>query len=198
MFANRYTAFVDACSLVGALKRNLLLSLAEAEFFRLRWSARVLDEVESAIRRIREEKGICTAADDAKGARRAMERAFEDAMVDGYELALAACDASGLPDHGDAHVLAAAIRTDAHVIVTENIRHFPSQLVAGFGMEVRTSSDFIADTIDLDRARAIVAIARMRRRLSRPGISADQLLVKMEAEGMVAAVDLLKSHVQLL
>lgn len=38
MFANRFTALIDACALAGALKRNLLLTLAEAEFFRLRWS----------------------------------------------------------------------------------------------------------------------------------------------------------------
>ncbi len=36
MFANRYTALVDACSLASVMRRNLLLSLAEAEFFRLR------------------------------------------------------------------------------------------------------------------------------------------------------------------
>ncbi|MGN7998022.1 hypothetical protein [Sphingomonas sp. 22176] len=31
MFANRYTAFIDACTLAGTLKRNLLLTLSEAE-----------------------------------------------------------------------------------------------------------------------------------------------------------------------
>ena len=49
MFANRYTAVVDACSLVGTLRRNLLLTLAEAEFFRIRWSEVILDETETAI-----------------------------------------------------------------------------------------------------------------------------------------------------
>ncbi len=49
MFANRYTAFIDACTLAGTLKRNLLLTLAEAEFFRVRWSEQVLDETEAAI-----------------------------------------------------------------------------------------------------------------------------------------------------
>ena len=34
MFANRYTALVDACTLVSAPRRDLLLTLAEAEFFR--------------------------------------------------------------------------------------------------------------------------------------------------------------------
>jgi hypothetical protein len=46
LFANRFTAFVDACTLAGALKRNLLLTLAEAQFFRVRWSAPVLDETQ--------------------------------------------------------------------------------------------------------------------------------------------------------
>lgn len=49
MFANRFTALIDACALAGALKRNLLLTLAEAEFFRLRRSETILDETESAI-----------------------------------------------------------------------------------------------------------------------------------------------------
>ena len=44
MFANRFTAIVDACVLVGVAKRNLLLSLAEAELFRVRWSDEIIDE----------------------------------------------------------------------------------------------------------------------------------------------------------
>jgi hypothetical protein len=36
MFANRYTALIDACVLVSAPRRDLLLTLAEAEFFRVR------------------------------------------------------------------------------------------------------------------------------------------------------------------
>jgi hypothetical protein len=44
-----FTALVDACTHTNTLKRNLLLSLAEAGFFRLRWSGRILDETEAAI-----------------------------------------------------------------------------------------------------------------------------------------------------
>ena len=81
MFANRFTVFVDACSLASALKRNLLLSLAEAEFFRLRWSSKVLDEAEAAIEEILSGKGFADAAGRAERARASMEAAFEDAMV---------------------------------------------------------------------------------------------------------------------
>jgi hypothetical protein len=48
-FANRYTAFIDACVLAGALRRDILLSLAEAEFFRVRWSRPFMDETRGAI-----------------------------------------------------------------------------------------------------------------------------------------------------
>lgn len=85
MFANRFTIIVDACALVPALSRNLLLSLAEAEFFRVRWSARILDETERAIAKQLHDRGSPDSAQRAVRARRAMERAFEDASVSGYE-----------------------------------------------------------------------------------------------------------------
>jgi len=56
LFANRYTVFIDACTLASALKRNLLLTLAEAEFFRVRWSVQVLDETQRAIATILTDK----------------------------------------------------------------------------------------------------------------------------------------------
>ncbi|TAG10696.1 MAG: PIN domain-containing protein, partial [Rhodobacterales bacterium] len=46
---NRYAAIIDACVLGGGLKRNIILSLAEAGLFRPYWSARILDETEKAI-----------------------------------------------------------------------------------------------------------------------------------------------------
>lgn len=85
MFANRFTPFVDACSLAGALKRNLLLSLAEAEFYRIRWSAKVLDETQSAIERMLFKKGEPDPTTLAEKARAAMEDAFEEAIVSDYE-----------------------------------------------------------------------------------------------------------------
>jgi hypothetical protein len=102
VFANRFTAFVDACTLAGALKRNLLLSLAEAEFFRIRWSARVLEETEKAIAKIYEKRGTSQneAAEHGKRARAKMEIAFEDAMVVGYDHLLPL--ATNLPGPDDA------------------------------------------------------------------------------------------------
>jgi len=129
VFANRFTALVDACSLAGALNRNLLLTLAEAAFFRVRWSAPILDETERAIGRILAHKGLPDAPERAIRARKAMESAFEEAMVEDFDTFLCVCN--GLPDRGDAHVLAAALKTKAQTIVTENLRDFPAAAAIG-------------------------------------------------------------------
>jgi hypothetical protein len=193
LFANRYTVFVDACALAGALKRNLLLTLAEAEFFRLRWSAPVLDEVQRAIEGILASKGAEDAAHRAGRARAAMEKAFADAMVDGFDTFLPLCD--GLPDPGDAHVLAAAMKTRAATIVTDNLKDFPGAILAKAGIEPRATDAFIADTIELDPGRAVAAIRRMRERFQRPEKTPDLLLLDMEAAGLVETVDVLRPHV---
>jgi hypothetical protein len=194
LFANRFTAFVDACSLASALKRNLLLSLAEAEFFRLRWSERVLDETEEAINEILAAKGFEDATDRARRARASMEAAFEDAMVLNYDDLIPV--AVGLPDPDDAHVVAAAHKTQAAMIVTENLKHFPEKVLAALNMEAKSADAFIADTIALDPGRAVAAIRRMRERFKRPEKTADALLLDMEAAGLLETVDQLRPHVE--
>ena len=195
MFANRYTAFIDACTLASALRRNLLLTLAEAEFFRVRWSAQVLAETERAIETILTGKDYdsADAKDRAARARRAMETAFEEALVDDYDDLTCACD--GMPDHKDIHVLAAALKTQAATIVTENLKDFPERVLAPLNIEARSADAFIADTIALDTGRAVAAIRTMRLRLKRPEKTAELLLLDMEAAGLTETVDVLRPHV---
>ena len=194
MFANRFTAFVDACSLASALKRNLLLSLAEAEFFRLRWSSRVLDETEAAIEEILNGKGVADAAARAKRARASMEAAFEDAMVTDFDNFLPA--AAHIPDPGDRHVVAAAVKTQAAMLVTENLKDFPADVLYDLNMEAKSADAFIADTIALDKARAVAAIRPMRERFKRPEMTPEELLLVMEAAGLIETVNILTPHVR--
>ena len=114
-------------------------------------------------------------------------------MVEDYEKFLCICD--GLPDANDAHVLAAAIKTQAAVIVTDNLKHFPADLIAPLNVEVRSTDAFLADTIMLDAGRAVAAIRRMRERFRRPEKTADLLFLDMEAAGLTETVDALRAHV---
>lgn len=193
MFANRFTAFIDACSLAGALRRNLLLTLAEAEFYRLRWSAPVLSETEAAIEKMLLAKGAPDAQARAARARQAMETAFEDAMVAGFDELLGV--GALLPDSKDAHVLAAALKTRAAMLVTENLKDFPEAALERLNIEVRSSDAFIADTIALDPGKAVAAIRTMRLRLKKPEKTSEVLLLDMEAMGLVEAADALRPHI---
>jgi hypothetical protein len=192
VLANRFTALIDACVLSGALKRNLLLSLAEADLYRVRWSAQILEEFERAIADILTRKGDGDPAEQAKHQRRRIEEAFPDASVTGHE-ALIDC-MQGMPDPHDRHVVAAALKTRASVIVTENRRDFPLQALQPLDLEVKSADEFIADTISLDVGQAVAAVRQMRERFRRPEITADALLLKMEAQGLTLSVDMLRAH----
>jgi hypothetical protein len=196
LFANRFTALADACSLAGALKRNLLLTLAEADFYRLRWSSKILDETEQAIIEILTKKDATDPKGHAAYARSQMELAFGDATVDDYELFLPSIQ--NLPDPGDAHVVAAALKTRAHVIVTDNLRDFPLDVLKPLGLSAVSTDDFLANTIALNEAAAINVIRKMRESFQRPEMNAKALLLKIEAAELPATANLLKDFVELL
>ena len=175
---DRFTALVDACVLGGALRRNLILSLGEAGLFRLRWSDAILDETERTIAKITEGK-----ADTARQ-RAVMVAAFPEAMVL-HDRAIE--EHLVLPNPGDVHVLAAAIGAKADVIVTDNVKDFPTGALDACRFEAVTADGFIADCLDLDGAAGVGAIRRMRERLRHPQLDADELIRKMEGQGLVHA-----------
>lgn len=67
-YADRLTALIDANVLACAMRRNIILSLAEAGFFRPRWSDRIMDETACAIAK------ITKGGADTNKQRSAMER----------------------------------------------------------------------------------------------------------------------------
>jgi hypothetical protein len=71
--------------------------------------------------------------------------AFPDALVINYEPLI---ETLTLPDSRDRHVLAAAIKTNANIIVTNNLKDFPSDYLNTFGLSAKNADDFITDTID--------------------------------------------------
>jgi hypothetical protein len=97
-----------------------------------------------------------------------------------------------LPDPNDAHVLAAALKTQAATIVTDNLKHFPESFLVPLNIEARSTDDFIADAIALDTGRAVAAIKRMRARFKKPEKTAADLPLDMEAVGLTSTVDILR------
>jgi len=191
VFANRFTATSDACVLAGVLRRNLIPALAQWEFFRVRWSDEILTETERALSGMFAKKGDASAAEKGSKARAGTEKAFEDAMVSGHERSLPMCEGV---DPGDAHVIAAALKTQAQVIVTDNLKHFPASLLEPLNLEAKSADAFISDTIALDIGRAVAAVREMRQRLNKPAMTASDLFVIMDANGLTTAVNILQPH----
>ena len=182
---DRFAALIDACVLGGALRRNMLLSLAEAGFFRPRWNARILGETQKAITK------ITKGATDGSRQRAAIEAAFPESLVAGYEVLEAKLD---LPDPEDTHGLAAAISTSASVIVTDNLAHFPAKALAQHAVDAISADDFIADMIDLDPPEAMFALRRMRKRFENPALVARALIRKSEAQGLLQVATMMDNY----
>jgi hypothetical protein len=53
-------------------------------------------------------------------------------------------------DPKDRHVLAAAVRCGAHSIVSNNVKHFPQESLAPYGLECLTADGFIMHQYHLD------------------------------------------------
>ncbi len=184
-YADRFTALLDACVLGGALRRNMLLSLGEAGLFRPRWSARILDETQKAI------STITKGEADGSRQRAVIEAAFPEALVTGYEVFE---EKLTLPDPDDNHVLAAAIATSASVIVTDNLKDFPGELLKPHAIDAISSDDFIADSIELDPSEAILALRRMRERFQNPALDVPALIHKAEAQGLLQVATVMEEY----
>ena len=70
--------------------------------------------------------------------------AFPDAMVENYEPLI---EGLTLPDEKDRHVLAASIKTNANLIITNNLKDFPEEVLSTYSLVAKSADDFLADTI---------------------------------------------------
>jgi len=117
-------AILDANVLFPFTLRDTLLRASAAGLYQVRWSDEILTEVTRNL----VAKGRIAEA-QAKSLRRAMEAAFPDAMVAGYQHRIR----DMRNDSKDRHVAAAAVQGGATVIVTQNLpdfRELPTSLAA--------------------------------------------------------------------
>ena len=124
-----------------------------------------------------------------------MDAAFPEALVEDFENLV---DALELPDPDDRHVLACAIQANASVIVTDNLKDFPSNRIERHDTMALGLDDCIADTLDLAGAEAIAAVKRMRERFGNPEMESEEPLRRVEKLGLAQSVVILAKYQRLL
>lgn len=179
-----FAVVYDACVLYPSVTRDLLIRVGIEGLVRAHWSERILDEV---FRNLKANRPDLDPA-NLDRTRSLMAQALPDAWVTGHEPLIQALT---LPDPDDRHVLAAAIRTGAQVIVTDNIRDFPSAPLAPFGIEARTADDFLADQIHIS-AETMRAIVRDVAASWTDRPNGNVVLDRMESAGLLQAAALLR------
>ncbi|MFI7062588.1 hypothetical protein ACIBL3_16520 [Kribbella sp. NPDC050124] len=78
------------------------------------------------------------------------------------------------------------------MIVTDNLKDFPDDALAGWNVEARSPDEFLHDLIDLDRQAVYGAVQRIADSMRNPPGTVDDVLASLEREGLVETVAALR------
>ena len=125
-----------------------------------------------------------------------MEQAFPiRLLVAGYDHLIGSLR---LPDPDDRHVLAAAIVCGAQHIVTENLKHFPSEILEPLGIDAVSADTFLASTFELYPTEAVTALRTMRRAYYKEPMNSSEFLLDLIAYKLVKTASLAKAEIDFL
>jgi predicted nucleic acid-binding protein len=131
------------------------MHLALTGIFRAKWSNDVHEEWISNLLKNRPD----LTRQKLERTRQLIDMATLDALVEDYENLIPSLS---LPDENDRHVLAAAMKSEAQVIVTMNLKDFPSEVLQQYEIAAQHPDDFVLQLIEL-APDAVMAAAETHR-----------------------------------
>ncbi len=182
---SNFTAVYDACVLYPAPLRDLLMELALTDLFRARWSEKIHQEW---IRNVLKNRPDLEESQLLK-TKAFMDANVRDALVTGFESLIPSLT---LPDSEDRHVLAAAIRCQSDVIVTFNLKDFPSNYLSSFDVEAQHPDEFILYLLDLYPVQVCSAAEKVRQRLRTPRMDQGKYLSNLLKQSLPQTVSRMK------
>lgn len=162
-----YTVVYDACVMYPAPLRSLLMYLALSDLFNARWSHDIHEEWMRNLLAVRSDLN----REKLERVRLLMDSHVPEALVTGYESLIPMIV---LPDQNDRHVVAAAVQTNADVIVTFNLKDFPNKALQKYNLSAIHPDDFIVYLMNLDASVVIEATRRHRAELKNPPLSINE------------------------
>lgn len=186
----RFVVIYDACVLYPAPMRDFLIRMATTGLYAARWTEQIHDEWIRNLSTRRPELKQHLAR-----TRELMDQAVENCLVSGHEYLIENLE---LPDPNDRHVLAAAIRAGAQLIVTINLKDFPDKILDEFGIEAVHPDHFIEQQMDLHESTVINVAKQHRAALKNPPKTTDEYLETLAAQGLIITADRLRRFRELI
>lgn len=183
----RFIVLFDACVLYPAPLRDFLMRLSMTSLFAAKWTEKIHEEWMSSVIRDRPD-----LKDKLKITKEKMNAAIPDCLVSDYESLI---DGLKLPDLNDNHVLAAAIKSGAQMIVTFNLKDFPSEILDQYGIEAMHPDVFVEHQMSLHQGIVIEVAKKHRAALKYPQKTAEDYLATLAAQKLVVTADLLKEFI---
>jgi predicted nucleic acid-binding protein len=177
MPSSKLTVVLDACVLYPAPVRDLLLHLANFDLYYPKWTKQIQLEWKKSLLKNRPD----LKSEQLEKTISEMNKAFPNANVLDYESFIPSIK---LPDLNDSHVLAAAIHSQAAVIVTSNLKDFPAKYLKGFDIEAQHPDIFIASLIDLNPDKSLRAFRQQVSFLKNPPMTESQVLSTLFKSGL--------------
>jgi predicted nucleic acid-binding protein len=159
--------------------------LALTDLFRAKWTEAIHEEW---MRNVQKDYPDISRA-QVERIRDLMNAHVRDCLVTGYEDLI---EALTLPDPDDRHVLAAAIRAGADLIVTSNLIDFPKETLAKYGIDAQHPDDFIMHLLDLAPNLVCSAAKKQRAGLKNPPLTVEEYLASLERQGLAQTVAALR------
>lgn len=181
-----FAVVYDANVLYPNTLRDLLIRLAQSSTVQAKWTNEILDEMVTALSRNRPD--IPPAR--LERLRDLMNGAVRDCLVSGYEPLI---EGLKLPDSEDRHVLAAAIKSGAQVIVTRNLRHFPVADLEPWDIEAKSPDAFVLDQVGINGRVVAASVRQIADSRINPPESVEDVLSQLERDGLVETVVALRA-----
>lgn len=126
----KYIVIYDACVFYPAPVRDILIELAQPgnDLFQAKWTRQIEAEWIRSLAEKRPDIPIEKLYEIAQ----CMIDAVPDCIVENYQDLISSLH---LPDTGDLHVFAAAIRCKAQAIITFNLKDFPATSLVDYDIE---------------------------------------------------------------
>jgi predicted nucleic acid-binding protein len=186
-----FVILFDSSVFYPAPVRDLFLELAIADLYQAKWTDQIHNEwIENLLRKRPDLK-----RSNLERTKKLINASVEDCLVEDYNELIANLK---LPDPDDRHILAAAIKGEAQIIVTYNLKDFPLATLSKFGIEAQHPDEFFLNQIDLNLPVFLTVIKGIRMNLRKPSKNPPEYLNTLRKHTLLQTAEFLESYIDLI